>query len=144
EGVLQKSLQPEYDLTGERVTISLLGDGLLETIDLADILKNAKRQRENASRIHGSVVEAPVLESRPGKPAMQVGRFGWKSQHSSLLSACADSMRNELGVRNHLYPDEYPTHKLKGNPSPFEKIDSRTGKSQLDLLVDEIRHTLPP
>jgi CxxC motif-containing protein (DUF1111 family) len=75
---------------------------------------------------------------------MQVGRFGWKSQHSSLLSSCAESLRNELGVRNHLYPDEYPTHVPTDSTTPLDVPDAKTHKTQLESLVEEIRHTAPP
>jgi CxxC motif-containing protein (DUF1111 family) len=75
---------------------------------------------------------------------MQVGRFGWKSQHGSLMSSCADSLRDELGIRNSLYPEEYPTHALTDSPTPFDTPDSQTRKCQLESLVDEIRHTAPP
>jgi CxxC motif-containing protein (DUF1111 family) len=75
---------------------------------------------------------------------VQIGRFGWKSQHSSLMSSCADSLRNELGVRNRLYPDEYPTHAASDSPTPFDTPDPKTHKTELERLVDEIRHTSPP
>jgi hypothetical protein len=54
----------ESRITGERVTISLFGDGYLEAIDAADIYRNAKTQHLADSTIRGSVVSAPVLESR--------------------------------------------------------------------------------
>jgi CxxC motif-containing protein (DUF1111 family) len=73
-----------------------------------------------------------------------VGRFGWKNQHSSLLSACADSLRNELGIRNRLYPDEYSTHAASDSPTPFDTPDPKTHKTELERLVEEIRNTSPP
>jgi CxxC motif-containing protein (DUF1111 family) len=73
----------------------------------------------------------------------QVGRFGWKGQHSSLLSACADSLRNELGIRNRLYPNEYPTS-LASNETLFDTSDPKTHKTELGRLVGEIRRTTPP
>ena len=59
---------------------------------------------------------------------MQVGRFGWKSQHSSLMSSCADSLRNELGMRNRLYPDEYPYARGQRSPTPFDSPDPKTAR----------------
>jgi CxxC motif-containing protein (DUF1111 family) len=75
---------------------------------------------------------------------VQVGRFGWKSQHVNLMSSCADSLRNELGMRNRLYPDEYPTHTAADGPTPFDTPDTKTGQTELERLVDEIRKTAPP
>ena len=90
------------------------------------------------------MVSAPVMEAVGSKSAMQVGRFGWKSQHASLMSSCADSLRNELGIRNRLYPDEYPTHTAADGPTPFDTPDAKTGQTELLRLVEEIRQTVPP
>ena len=161
-------------VVGERVSLSLLGDGYIEAIDDRDLQQNAAEQRRADLGIAGAAVSAPVLESNPPqtklelepsaggpstvrqsaignrKPTMQAGRFGWKSQHSSLLSACAESLRNELGIRNRLYSDEYPTHNTSGGtapPTPFDKpdpADAGPGKTELERVVEEVRHTAPP
>ncbi len=94
-------------IAGERVSVNLLGDGYVEAIDDRDLLQIAERQHSAKKVIAGISVNAPILESEAPKSGTRTGRFGWKSQHSSLLSACADSLRNELGIRNRLYPDEY-------------------------------------
>lgn len=143
-GELKKFIATENQIAGARVTISLLGDGYLEAIDPADIDRNARMQHQPDSMIHGAVVLAPVLESGAAKPTFQVGRFGWKGQHGSLLSACADSMRNELGIRNALYPEEYWTHSTQSGETPFDKPKSKIGQSELERLTDEIRRTTPP
>ena len=44
-----------------------------------------------------------VLES-PG--TQEVGRFGWKTQHASLLSFASDAYVNEMGITNRLNPTE--------------------------------------
>jgi CxxC motif-containing protein (DUF1111 family) len=90
------------------------------------------------------MVSAPILEAGGSQTKMQVARFGWKSQHGSLMSSCADSLRNELGIRNRLYPDEYPTHAASDSPTLFDTPDAKTHKTELERLVDEIRHTSPP
>jgi CxxC motif-containing protein (DUF1111 family) len=131
-------------ISGERISLNILGDGYIEAIDSRDIKQNAKQQRKASLGIVGVVVSAPVLEASASQPKMQVGRFGWKSQHGSLMSSCADSLRDELGIRNSLYPEEYPTHALTDSPTPFDTPDSQTRKCQLESLVDEIRHTAPP
>ena len=130
-------------LIGERLSLSLLGDGYIEAIDSRDIERNIERQRRANLGMSGAVVVAPALEATVS-PVKMAGRFGWKSQHSSLISSCADSLRNELGVRNRLYPDEYPTHSPEDGPTPFDAPNPKTGKTDLDRLVDQIRHTVPP
>jgi CxxC motif-containing protein (DUF1111 family) len=130
-------------VTGERVSLSLLGDGYIEAIDSKDIAANVNQQL-SINGVRGSTTVVPVLETDASKLKMQVGRFGWKSQHSSLMSSCADSLRNELGIRNRLYPDEYPTHATSDSPTPFDIPDAKTHKTELEHLVDEIRQTSPP
>jgi CxxC motif-containing protein (DUF1111 family) len=131
-------------MTGERVSLNLLGDGYIEAIDSLDIEQNAQQQRQTSLGIAGVVVSGHVLETSASLSKMQAGRFGWKSQHSSFMSSVADSLRNELGMRNRLYPDEYPTHTTRDNPTPFDTPDAKTHKTELERLVDEIRHTSPP
>lgn len=133
---------PGKKITGDRVTLNLLGDGFIEAIDEADILRNLDKERSSGLAINGLGARSPALEAKISRK--NVGRFGWKSQHSSLLSACADSMRNELGIRNRLFPDEYSSHDPKNGPTPFDTPDAKTGKTELDRLVDDIRHTEPP
>jgi CxxC motif-containing protein (DUF1111 family) len=132
------------EITGERASLSLLGDGYIEAIDSRDIEQNSQRQRRSNLGIAGVVVSAPVLEASGSSSKMQTGRFGWKSQQSSLMSSCADSLRNELGMRNSLYPDEYSTHVASDSPTPFDTPDAKTHKTELERLVDEIRQTSPP
>lgn len=99
-----QSSTPAKQITGERVSLSLLGDGYIEAIDSRDIEQRVLQQREADLGIAGIAVSAPVLEASGSATKMQLGRFGWKSQHSSLMSSCADSLRNELGIRNRLKP----------------------------------------
>jgi hypothetical protein len=103
-------------ISGERISLSLLGDGYIEAIDGDDIERNAKQQIQSNLGIAGMAVSAPAMEAVAPNSQMQAGRFGWKSQHASLMSSCADSLRNELGMRNRLYPNEYPTHTSTGKP----------------------------
>ncbi len=89
-------------IRAERATISLMGDSYIEAVDEGDIRKIMKRQRlASNGKIVGKIALAPALEA--GASPAALGKFGWKAQHSSLLSACADSMLNELGVPNHIY-----------------------------------------
>src|ERR1700676_1154493 len=142
-GESAKSSGSANQVSGERVSLNLLGDGYIEAIDSRDIEQNAKQQRLANLGIAGVVVSAPVLEASGSQPKMQVGRFGWKSQHSSLMSSCADSLRNELGFRNRLYPEEYPTHAPTDDPTPFDMPNAKTYRTELENLVDEIRRTAP-
>ncbi|HZP62162.1 MAG TPA: di-heme oxidoredictase family protein [Terriglobales bacterium] len=129
---------------GERVSINLLGNGFIEAIADEDLRRNAAEQRASKDGIAGNLVYAPVLESISTHSETRVGRFGWKSQHSSLMSACADSLRNELGIRNRLYPDEYLNYMSTATQSPIDFVDPKTGATQLERVVGDVRQTLPP
>ena len=126
------------------MSLNLLGDGYVETIDNRDIEQNVLQQGQAHLGIAGVAVRAPLLEGSASQPTTQVGRFGWKSQHTSLMSSCADSLRNELGIRNRLYPDEYPTLAATDGPTPFDTPDAKTHMTELERLVAEIRQTSPP
>jgi CxxC motif-containing protein (DUF1111 family) len=143
-GESAQSSDSANQITGERVSINLLGDGYIEAIGSHDIEQNAQLQRRANRGIAGLVVRAPVLEENGPPTEMQAGRFGWKSQHGSLMSSCADSLRDELGIRNRLYPDGYPTHAASDTRTPFDTPEAKTHKTELERLVDQIRHTSPP
>ena len=71
-------------ISGERVSLNLLGDGYIEAIDSRDIEQNTQQQRQANLVIAGAMVNAPVLETIGSSAKMQVGRLGWKSQAQQL------------------------------------------------------------
>jgi CxxC motif-containing protein (DUF1111 family) len=83
-----------------RISTNTLGDGYVEAISNLAIL--AVRAAQPAS-MRGSIVPAPVLEANG---QVRIGRFGWKSQHASLLSFSADAYMNEMGITSPLFPEE--------------------------------------
>jgi CxxC motif-containing protein (DUF1111 family) len=82
-----------------RISLSVLGDGFVEAVPDATFLTLAKQN-------HGEAVMVPVLET---PTTTEVGRFGWKTQHASLLSFAGDAYFNEMGITNELFPDEITT-----------------------------------
>ncbi len=82
-----------------RISLSVLGDGFVEAVPDATFLALAKQN-------HGEAVMVPVLET---PTTSEVGRFGWKTQHASLLSFAGDAYFNEMGITNELFPDELTT-----------------------------------
>src|SRR6266404_2156915 len=81
-----------------RAALNTLGDGFVEAIDDSTLRAIAQYQVEvSDGRIHGEAIEVPVLEA-PGQT--RIGHFGWKDQHSSLLSFIGDAYLNEMGVTN--------------------------------------------
>ena len=105
------------NVTTQRATISVLGDGFVEAI--ADqTLRDIRAQQQ--SNVRGTLIEVPVLES-PEKTA--VGRFGWKNQHASLVSFSADAYKNEMGVTSPLDRMESTS-----NGRPIDQYDLMPGE----------------
>jgi CxxC motif-containing protein (DUF1111 family) len=89
--------------------------------------------------IQGEVIQVPVLEA-PGQT--RVGRFGWKDQHSSLLSFIADAYLNEMGVTSRLKPVD-STSVCKTTSDPEDTPDA-IGLADIDHFAQFIRSTQAP
>jgi CxxC motif-containing protein (DUF1111 family) len=101
----QEHVPVTEDIRALRAALNTLGDGFVEAIDDGTLLAIAEHQAEvSAGRIHGEAIQVPVLEA-PGQT--RVGRFGWKDQHSSLLSFIGDAYLNEMGVTKSAAADRY-------------------------------------
>ena len=136
----QEHLPAMEDLRALRAALNTLGDGFVEAIDDNTLRNIAQRQSElTAGRIHGEAVEVPVLEA-PGQS--RIGRFGWKDQHSSLLSFIGDAYLNEMGVTNRLRPQDVTTIG-KITPDP-EDVPDQLGLADIDHFAQFIRGTKVP
>jgi CxxC motif-containing protein (DUF1111 family) len=104
---IQEHVPDNANVRTFRLSVSVLGDGLVEAVTDESLRELAARQcRETSGRICGRAFNVPVLEA-PG--TNRVGRFGWKGQHASLLSFAADAYLNEMGITSRLQPDEVTT-----------------------------------
>ena len=83
-----------------RMSTNTLGNGYIECISDSTLTAIRDAQPE---AMRGTAIEVPVLE---GDGTARIGRFGWKSQHGSLVSFSADAYANEMGVTSPLFPDE--------------------------------------
>jgi CxxC motif-containing protein (DUF1111 family) len=123
-----------------RAALNTLGDGFVEAIDDSTLIAIAERQPElSEGRVHGEVVQAPIFEA-PGQT--RVGRFGWKDQHSSLLSFIADAYLNEMGITNRLRPTEV-TQVLNTTTGINDQPDD-LGLADIDHFAQFIRGTMVP
>ena len=123
-----------------RAALNTLGDGFVEAIDDSTLLAIAEHQPEvNDGKIHGEAIQVPVLEA-PGQT--RVGRFGWKDQHSSLLSFIGDAYLNEMGVTNRLRPKD-TTSVGKVTPDP-EDVPDTLGLADIDHFAQFVRGTKAP
>jgi hypothetical protein len=66
---------PTKQITGVRVSLNLLGDGLIEAIADEAVARNAESQRQTREGFRGVTVSAPVLETNGHSPVMEVGRL---------------------------------------------------------------------
>jgi CxxC motif-containing protein (DUF1111 family) len=136
----QEHVPVTEEIRALRAALNTLGDGFVEAIDDGTLLAIAENQADvSEGRIHGEAIQVPVLEA-PGQT--RVGRFGWKDQHSSLLSFIGDAYLNEMGVTNRLRPKDTTTvGKITRDP---EDIPDDLGLADIDHFAQFIRGTKVP
>jgi CxxC motif-containing protein (DUF1111 family) len=123
-----------------RTSLGLLGDGFVEAVDDSTLINISNRQcKQDNGKICGLIVRVPILES-PGET--RVGRFGWKSQHASLLSFSGDAYLNEIGITNRLFPDEV-TNLCNTVAEPNDRAGA-DGLADIDRFARFIRATKAP
>jgi CxxC motif-containing protein (DUF1111 family) len=123
-----------------RTSLGILGDGFVEAVDDSTLINISNRQcKQDHGKICGLIVRVPVLES-PGET--RVGRFGWKSQHASLLSFSGDAYLNEIGITNRLFPDEV-TNLCNTVAEPNDRAGA-DGLADIDRFARFIRATKAP
>jgi di-heme oxidoreductase (putative peroxidase) len=136
----QEHIPATENIRALRAALNTLGDGFVEAIDDATLMAIAQSQPgASGGSIHGEAVQMPVLEA-PGET--RVGRFGWKDQHSSLLSFVADAYLNEMGVTNRLRPkDTTSIGKVTTDP---EDVPDNLGLADIDHFTQFLRGTKAP
>ena len=123
-----------------RTSLGTLGDGFVEAVDDSTLIDISNRQcKQDRGKICGLVVRVPILES-PGET--RVGRFGWKSQHASLLSFSGDAYLNEIGITNRLFPDEV-TNLCNTVAEPNDRAGA-DGLTDIDRFARFMRATKAP
>jgi CxxC motif-containing protein (DUF1111 family) len=136
----QEHVPATENIRALRAALNTLGDGFVEAIDDNTLKAIAQNQRDlTDGRIAGEAIEVPVLEA-PGQN--RIGRFGWKDQHSSLLSFIGDAYLNEMGVTNRLRPKDTTTIG-KTTPDP-EDVPDELGLADIDHFAQFVRGTKVP
>ena len=98
----QPVIPADANIIVRRIPIPVFGAGLVEAIPDDTILALADPDDRNGDGISG---RAAIVTDR-GTGDRRVGRFGWKSQHATLLAFAGDAYRNEMGITNDLFRDE--------------------------------------
>lgn len=142
----QVTIPPEANVIARRAPIAVFGDGLIEAIPDETILALADEFDADGDGISGRAGMVNDLDTG----ATRVGRFGWKSQHATLLSFSADAYRNEMGITNELLPHEMAlgidaeTMKICSPKQGLEDVrDRRTGLRGIDNFTNFMRFLAP-
>lgn len=99
----------QANFVSHRITTPLFGAGLIEAIPAEEILSRTKRRDSDG------VLGVANVVSNPETGQLEVGRFGWKAQHSSLHLFAGDAYLNEMGITSKLFPHE---NLPQGKPIP--------------------------
>jgi len=131
----QPIIPPEANVIARRVPIAVFGAGLVEAIPDETLLAlddGGDRDRDGVSGRAAIVTDIATGQRR-------VGRFGWKSQHATLLAFASDAYRNEMGITNDLFPQELAfgisPEQMKlcdPIPDPEDQPDRRTRRRGID------------
>lgn len=89
-------------MVSPRVAPQLIGVGLIEAIDAADVAANAKEQAAAPGPIKGvpnQVWDAPSQR-------MMLGRFGWKANVATIAHQTAGAFNGDIGITSSVFPEE--------------------------------------
>jgi len=111
-----------------RVAPQMIGVGLLEAIDAADILANAKAQADAPGPIKG--VPNHVWNAPTG--TMMLGRFGWKANVATLAHQTGGAFVGDIGITSRHFPNEACT------PAQKDCLAAPSGKSAAEKGAPEV------
>ena len=128
------------DIRTFRISTNTLGSGYVEAIANATLLAIRDSQ---PTEMRGTALMVPVLE---GNGASRVGRFGWKSQHASLVSFSADAYLNEMGITSPLFMEENTSAgKYVGYGTAYDSVaEPEDDGTDLLAFANFMRATMAP
>lgn len=99
EGLAYGPLDPDTTVS-LRIAQPMIGLGLIEAIDPADILAREDPGDRDGDGISGRAARVPELET--GGEAL--GRFGWKAQAATVRDQTATALATDIGISSPLVP----------------------------------------
>jgi CxxC motif-containing protein (DUF1111 family) len=142
----QPTIPDDVTVIAHRAPIPLFGAGLVEAIadeTLLALEDPSDRDRDGVSGRAAIVTDVATGERR-------VGRFGWKAQHATLLAFGADAYRNEMGITNDLFPNEFSFGISEAQmrfcdpiPDPEDRRDPATRRRGIDNFETFMRFLAP-
>jgi CxxC motif-containing protein (DUF1111 family) len=128
-------------IRSSRIALNALGAGFVEAIPDNTIIAIAVGQPgQSGGKIAGEVVVAPVFDTGL---TFAVGRFGWKSGISSLLTFSAAAYLADLGITNRIFRDEIVSQ-CDTVHDPEDSPNKPVGKQGIDALANFMRSTKAP
>jgi CxxC motif-containing protein (DUF1111 family) len=140
-----------------RIPTSLLGGGLIESINdstiLANLQANASAKAQLGVRGHVNAIQGGNVNRSANDGT--ITRFGWKAQNKSLLMFAGEAYNVEMGISNQLFPQErdetpscqggQPTPNDTDNfPNPAVPYTATSVLSDVEAFADFIRMLAPP
>ena len=99
----QVGIPAEANVIARRAPIPLFGAGLIEAIPDEAIAAEEDPDDANGDGISGRAARIEDVATERER----IGRFGWKAQQATLLAFSGDAYRNEMGITNELFPQEF-------------------------------------
>ena len=117
-------------MVSPRIAPQVIGVGLLEAIDEADILANAASQAAAPGPIKG--VPNRVWDAPSGR--MMLGRFGWKANVATIAHQTGGAFQGDMGITSRHFPQETCTPKQKDClAAPSGKSAARLGAPEVEI-----------
>jgi CxxC motif-containing protein (DUF1111 family) len=137
---IQEQVRDGNEVRTFRTSLNTLGDGFVECVDNNTILDIANAQPQ---AMRGESVRVPIAEGIPGQT--EVGRFGWKAQHASLVSFSADAYLNEMGITSP-FPGTSVENTSNGNSvAAFDEVaDPEDNGDDVRIFARFMRSTKVP
>lgn len=110
-------------MVSPRMATPIIGLGLLEAIDEADLQALADPNDENGDGISGH----PNFVWDEVSQEVAIGRFGWKAGNPTLLQQTAGAYKEDMGITNPLFPVE--------NCYGQDQCDSLGDDPEIDLAL---------
>lgn len=128
---IQEHVPGNATVAALRSSLNTLGDGFVEAISNQTL-------QQLAARSGGQLIAVTVLETG----TQRFGRFGWKTQHASLLSFAADAYLNEMGITNRFFPTENTSNGR--SVAAFDHVADPEDVNDIDAFARFMRSTKVP
>jgi CxxC motif-containing protein (DUF1111 family) len=142
----QPTMPEDANVVARRMPVPLFGAGLVEAIPDETLRALEDPFDRNGDGVRGRA--AIIIDPATGAP--RVGRFGWKAQHATLLAFAGDAYRNEMGITNDLFRQEYAyeiseprMRQCDPIPEPEDRPDPTTGRRGIDNFEAFMRFLAP-